>query len=322
MRGYIGRTGALVGLAVLLALGGCGDPDAANVSAPPEESLPLVQETPVPVEDFLVIETDPIPTPTPEPVKITGRMVEGLPVEETWFADAVFLGDSRTDGLRLYSGIKSASFISYKGLSVFTIDEKECIDMGGGKLGTVLEALERQPYAKVYVMLGINELGYSNLEKFKTSYLDLVAQIKTIQPDADIYIQTVIPVNEQVGKTKGMSAHITNDRVRKFNAIIEEVAAESDVALVDVAEPFWNEEGMLPAELCSDGVHLKRKGYQDWFAYLMTHTGTTEPVPVETEPVEETPAPPAETAAPAPTPVVTAPVAATPAPQVTPVPTP
>ena len=77
-----------------------------------------------------------------------------------YFADALFIGDSRTDGLRLYSGIKGADFYCYKGLTVFEMDDRAVVELDGGKY-TVEQALEKGPqYAKIYISLGINELGY------------------------------------------------------------------------------------------------------------------------------------------------------------------
>ena len=60
-----------------------------------------------------------------EPAVPVGLVGKGESVADEWFADAVFLGNSLTDGLELYSGIKNASFISHQGLSVFNIASKE-----------------------------------------------------------------------------------------------------------------------------------------------------------------------------------------------------
>ena len=312
-------------LALAVSLTGCGGEPKAQETAPsqpvetatqqPEETAP-VEVSPSPAVEE--VEQTPEPSPTEElppeptgPLPIVGLMTEGEPVEEEWFADAAFVGDSRTDGLRLYSGIKGASFFSYKGLSVFNIDDQECIPLDGGRV-TALDALSREQYEKVYIMLGINELGYKDIDAFRQAYSDLVAAVKESQPEADIYLQLQPPVNETVAVKKGMSAHITNERVLLFNAEIEKVAEEHETALVDVWEALVTEAGDLPAEVTSDGVHMKPSGYKVWYDYLRRHTGTTEPVqeeePTENEePVE--PVTPEESQTPAPsqepTPVVT-----------------
>ena len=296
----------IIAAALVMAalLSGCGGGDAqdsgANAGPAHTETVPVVT---APAETKGTEETDggteltalPSETPEPEePERLSGRMPLGEPVEESWFADAVFLGDSRTDGLQLYSGIKGTTFFSYQGLSVFTIDDKECIELEDGETVTVVEALSRGTYAKVYVMLGINELGYRDTNAFKQAYLDLVDAIRESQPDADIYLQTQPPVNETVAAQKGMSEYINNERIQLFNDLIAQVAEEKETALVDVWEAYDKEDGGMPADLTSDGVHMKRAGYVIWYDYLKTHTGTTPPVAE----VQQTPAA-QESAAPA-----------------------
>lgn len=224
--------------------------------------------------------SDPEPTDSPDvssspsarPSAPAGAVPEGEDVGNDWFADAVFLGDSRTDGLRLYSGIKGAAFICHTGLSVFTIGKNACIkDESGAKI-TAMDALAKQQYAKVYLMLGVNELGYTTTS-FLNSYTELVGQIKELQPGAAIYLQTLIPINEPIAYANGTNRAINNEKLKEFNQVITHVAQEEGVFLVDVDVPFWSAEGCLAAENTGDGVHLTRAGYEAWFAYLRTHTG-------------------------------------------------
>jgi len=327
-------------LALSLLLAGCGGEPQAESSQPAEPTPPqsqTVEASPSPEVSPSAQQTEetdekstepqpteslpPEPTEPPESAPIVGLMPEGEPVEEEWFADAAFVGDSRTDGLKLYSGIKGASFFSYKGLSVFNIDDQECIPLDGGRV-TALDALSRNQYEKVFIMLGINELGYKDTDAFRQAYSDLVAAVKETQPEADIYIQLQPPVNEAVASKSGMSAHITNERVLMFNEEITKVSEEHETALVDVWEALVTEEGELPAEITNDGVHMKVGGYKIWYDYLRSHTGTTEPVEENEEAAEggepavtqtpETDPKPGETPAPVISPEVTAPVTPTP----------
>ena len=211
-------------------------------------------------------------SPIARPSAPSGPVPEGEDVGNDWFADAVFLGDSRTDGLRLYSGIKGATFICHTGLSVFTIGKNACIKDEDGEKITAMDALAKQQYAKVYLMLGVNELGYTTTS-FLKSYTELVEQIKALQPGAAIYLQTLIPINETIAYSNGTNRGINNAKLKEFNEVITHVAQEEGVFLVDVDAPFWSEEGCLAAENTGDGVHLTRAGYEAWYAYLRTHTG-------------------------------------------------
>lgn len=279
--------------------------DPSPSSPSPSAAEPSPTATPDASATSDVSPSPEVPTSSPEPspqpdLPPSGRMVLSEPVEDGWFADAVFVGDSRTDGLMLYSGIKSPTFISHQGLSVFNIGTQESIERDGEKV-TALTALGEQQWAKVYLMLGVNELGYP-VSSFEKSYGELVDQIREIQPDATIYLQTLMPVNEPMAHGRGTSTAITNEKVRAFNEVICRVAEEKQTALVDVAEIFWTDEGCIAPENTSDGVHLTRKGYVAWYEYLKSHTGTTEPVP-EPEVPDVTPSPePSPSAEPSPEP--------------------
>jgi len=295
-------------LALGLFLTGCGDSGDAtqtgnsqpSVSTPPATTSadPTATTSNDPVTPTNTPDVTAQPTPSkptdepqpPEPLPIVGLMPEGEAVEEEWFADAAFVGDSRTDGLKLYSGIKGASFYSYKGLSVFNILSSECITLEEEKV-TAIEALSREQYKKVYIMLGINEIGYPSVDSFRNGYSELVAAVKECQPEADIYLQLQPPVNEELAKKSGLSSSITNERVKLFNDAITAVSEEHETALVNVWESLANEEGSMPAELTSDGVHMRSQGYKTWYAYLRSHTGTTLLVEKEPETEPETPDP-------------------------------
>ena len=86
---------------------------------------------------------------------------EGEAVDDSWFEDAVFLGDSRTEGLQLYSGITTGTFFWEWGMSVFKVDDTghRKVVVNGEKM-TLMEALSTGTWNKVYIMLGINDLGY------------------------------------------------------------------------------------------------------------------------------------------------------------------
>ena len=257
-----------------------GSPTLPTESTGPQPSesaspRPSQSEAPSPPES-----TSPEPSDPPvefQPPADGSAVAQGEDVGSDWFSDAVFLGDSRTDGLRLYSGIKGAAFICHTGLSVFTIGKNACIkDESGAKI-TAMDALAKQQYAKVYLMLGVNELGYTTTS-FLNSYTELVGQIKELQPGAAIYLQTLIPINEPIAYANGTNRAINNEKLKEFNQVITHVAQEEGVFLVDVDVPFWSAEGCLAAENTGDGVHLTRAGYEAWFAYLRTHTGDVSSV--------------------------------------------
>ncbi len=259
-------------LLLLLILTGCEYQMAWYKEIAPK-TLPQVTATPGPVPSPVPVPTPtPTPEPTPPPYDYTAPVPESEAVSEEWFADAVFIGDSRTDGLRLYSGIRGVDFICYKGLTIFEVhNDKKVILTPAGKIGS-LEALAKKQYAKVYISLGVNELGYYDDEWFTDTYRAVVDKVRELQPNADIYLQTLIPVSTVECRRLGHPEYFNNERVAAYNAIIEAIAAEKEVYRLDVKDAMVDETGELPEELCTDGIHFVRSGYQMWYEYLKTHT--------------------------------------------------
>ncbi len=250
-----------------LFLSGCSATGVERQTPPPVSPTPAPTATPTPTPA-------PTPTPTPEPTlppyDYAQPAPETDPVEDAWFQDAVFVGDSRTDGLRLYGGVKGADFICYKGLTAFEFDNKACIERDGKKV-TALEALSEKTYGKVYVMLGLNELGYST-EEFAKGYATLIDQVRQAQPNAVLYFQSVVPVNPQKCQEKKQPYYISNEKVAQFNAEITRLAEEKQVVFLNVADGLTDEDGILPYDSTSDGVHFSKDWYRTWFSYVKNHT--------------------------------------------------
>ena len=254
---------------------GSGPAQSAEAQSPEApRTLPSASPTP---------EATPTPTPTPEPtptpvpaLDFTQPVPESEEVEMEYFSDALFIGDSRTDGLRLYSGIQGADFYCYKGLTIFEVDERKIVELNGNSY-SVVEALEKGPqYAKIYISLGVNELGYYNDDAYHQAFSEFLDTVKALQPNAIIYLENLVPVNPQKCAEYKQPSYVNNDRVAAYNAIYPQLATEHQVALLDVASALSDENGILPADATADGVHFTKAWYQKWLAYLMNHTVSPE----------------------------------------------
>ena len=112
-----------------------------------------------------------------------------------YFADALFIGDSRTDGLRLYSGrIKGADFA--QGLTVFEMDDRAVVELDGGKY-TVEQARRRGPNTpkSTYPWASMN--WDILMMRRSTRPGDFLKQVKASQPGAVVYLENLVPVNAE-----------------------------------------------------------------------------------------------------------------------------
>ena len=90
---------------------------------------------------------------------------ESQAVDAGWYDDAVFLGDSRLDGFRLYAGPSGATYFTEAGAKALSIQEKNTERLADGSKVPMLKALEGKTFSKVYLNLGMNNLGDYDLQK-------------------------------------------------------------------------------------------------------------------------------------------------------------
>lgn len=223
-----------------------------------------VEETPEEETPVEAVEED------SRPVYVYGEAVPmSEPVSSDYFGDAVIIGDSRCQGLMAFGGMSGANYTGL-GLSVYNLWEKGYISYGNSEL-TVLKALETQSFAKVYIGLGINSVGYPSMEKFYSNYSAFIDEIRLRQPEAVIYVQNIIPLNEPILQARGSGDYFNNNNVQLFNSYIQTIAQEKDLYYLDLYSFFLDENGQLPPEAGGDGIHLNAQYAKIWAEYLHCH---------------------------------------------------
>lgn len=186
-------------------------------------------------------------------------------IEKDNFSDAVFIGDSRTEGLQINTGLTTARFLAAKGLMVDTALKNNVIKLKNGSRGTVIDGLKEGTYNRVYVMFGMNELGWPYLDVFTSRYEKLITEIKKVQPNATIYVQSILPVSK--AKSDKDSIY-NNENISKFNKAIKDMANKNGYIYLDVASAVEDSNSALPSNASSDGVHLNKEYSQKWLNYL------------------------------------------------------
>lgn len=191
-------------------------------------------------------------------------------VENSYFDDAVFIGDSRTEGFILYTGLTNAISYTNKGLTVDTVFTKPVINKNGDKI-SVMDALRQTDFSKVYIMLGINETGWPYNNIFIEKYEKIIDEIKAINPDATIYVEEILPVTDKVSQTH---SYVKNEKIKEYNALIRQMAEEKKIYYIDTGKAVADTNGSLPENAAIDGIHLKKSYCEKWLEYLKTHTVT------------------------------------------------
>lgn len=270
-------------MAVLLSPVGPGKAVKSPVSEPepPEVMTPQTPKRPAPkrqpgkmpeqaVSDPPAEEAAAAPVQEPAEQEAAWAPVpESEAVEDTYFQNVVFLGDSRTEGFSLYSGLKEGKYFYSVGATVESVFSKNVWTMADGSKVPLLDAVAKEPCGKIYVMLGVNELGWVKVETFQNQYAKVIDRLREDHPDAQIVLQSILPVS---AKQDAKKTYVNNARIQTYNEAIMALAEEKDCAYVNVAEAVTGEDGCLRPELTFDGVHLNTQGCRIWLDYLRTHS--------------------------------------------------
>lgn len=193
-------------------------------------------------------------------------------VEKDYFDDAVFIGDSRTVGMQDYSGLDNAAFFAKTGMNVYEILEDKFIK-DGGKDVSVSDMLKKKSYKKIYLMIGINELGTGNTATFQKAYARVLEKFRKWQPNAVIYIQGIIPVSKKKAQSDGI---FNNVNINDKNVAIAQLADGKHIFYLDVSEKLVDKHGFLREDYTFDDVHMYAQNYKLWTDYLMQHAVVRE----------------------------------------------
>ena len=160
--------------------------------------------------------------------------------------DVVFFGDSETAGGNFQKAFPEVNSIN---LGYIGEDVK-------GMLRRVAAIKVVKP-KKVFLMAGINGLQQQSLSDFEYWYAALVDAIQREVPEAELYIESILPVT-------GYSDYCDNEKIRDANAILQRMAEERGLTYVDIYGAYAK-DGALPNAMSYDGLHMTEEAYDLWY---------------------------------------------------------
>lgn len=177
-------------------------------------------------------------------------LFEKLPVTSS---DIVFLGNSITNGAE-WSELFRNPHVKNRGISG---------DIAEGvydRLGVITEGRPK----KIFLLIGINDVARGTAADTIVRRIEkIVRRIKEETPRTRIYIQSLLPVNDQFGKFGGHTSrgNVVLDVNRKLVLLAEKEA----VTYIDLYSHFKNEnDEKLNPRYTNDGLHLLGNGYMLW----------------------------------------------------------
>ena len=158
--------------------------------------------------------------------------------------DVVMLGDSITEG--------------GDWATLFPRTQVHNHGIGGDDTVGVLRRLDlvtRAQPAKVFLMIGTNDLGKGTLtiDEIVANVEEIVTRIRIENPTSELYVQSVLP-----------RWHTRTDDLRRLNDGIESVARANDATWIDLRPLFDQGDGTMDLDLAPDALHPNAEGYRRW----------------------------------------------------------
>jgi lysophospholipase L1-like esterase len=166
--------------------------------------------------------------------------------------EIVFLGNSITD-TNEWSEMFGNPRIKNRGISG---------DITFGVLARLDEVLSSKP-KKIFLMIGINDIARNIPDSIIIQNIRrIAAMIKERSPQTLLYIQSILPTNEDFTQFKNhqnKKEHITN-----CNAQLETFCRSAGWVYVDLYSRMTDASGKLHTAYTNDGLHLTAAGYAVW----------------------------------------------------------
>lgn len=238
--------------------------DASSQIIKDESSLPQIDSSAASTESSSQGE------PVQEPVDANAHPYSVAKDESDDLSDALFIGDSRTVGLFNNCDRPKATFYCGIGLNIQTAFENRIIKLDNGNMGTVIEAIAQgHKFGRVYINFGTNEMGWPYYDSFINYYSQLVENIRKYSPDAKIYCESILPVT---ASRDAQGDAINNTNVKALNEYIKQFADSNGLIYLACDTAVMGQDGKLPEEASTDGVHLSIEYCKYWLNYIIDET--------------------------------------------------
>ena len=176
-------------------------------------------------------------------------LFEQLPITKS---DIVFLGNSLTDGAE-WNELLGNRHIKNRGIVG---------DIVQGYIDRLDPILTGKP-KKIFIMGGVNDISHDvDADSIARVTEKLIILIKQASPRTKIYLQSLLPFNNDVRMWK-----LLKDRehvVREANVLLEQVAQQQGVTWINLYPLMVDGDGKLKREYTNDGLHLMGQAYLVW----------------------------------------------------------
>lgn len=257
-------------------------------TATPEPTMAVPQNLPTMSPDYQVV------SGIPDTVQALG-LPESARADDSYFNNTVFVGDSVSEKLKYFvtnerkdnptllgdaKFLTAPSFSARNALKDVTADSLHPTYQG--EKMKLEDVIAKMGVDKVYIMLGLNDVGIHGPDKSAENMMKLLGLIREKSPHVQIFVQSATP---RLAGDKPTTEELFEYNLKMYGYILQQ--ADPNIHYVDVAHVVRDDQGKLPMDYCSDAdgmaLHFNNAACRIWVDYLYNHAlvpgvGTTNAV--------------------------------------------
>ena len=265
---------------------GCGTSDTQSTT---EEVTQATEEQTTEATSEEVTETQEETTEEAEKVSVSEESpvtYEYTQVDDSYFNDAVFIGDSISYGFELYVTEKRANgetvlgeakfltsgSLSY-GNSLWDVSDESVHPTYNGEKMKLEDAIAQIKPGKIFILLGTNDVALYGVEQTIANADTEISRMLEASPGAEIFIMSTTPKYSPA--ESNVDGALNNADIDALNVAMRQFAVEKGYNFMNIAPLFKDETGGLAADYCSDkegmGIHFTSAAYDIWLDFLYSY---------------------------------------------------
>lgn len=207
-------------------------------------------------------------------------------VDDSYFNDAVFIGDSISYGFELYVTEKRANgetvlgeaqfltsgSLSY-GNSLWDVSDESVHPTYNGEKMKLEDAIAQIKPGKIFILLGTNDVALYGVEQTVANADTEISRMLEASPGAEIFIMSTTPKYSPA--ESNVDGALNNADIDALNVAMRQFAVEKGYNFMNIAPLFKDETGGLAADYCSDkegmGIHFTSAAYDIWLNFLYSY---------------------------------------------------
>ncbi len=191
-------------------------------------------------------------------------------IEESYYDDTLFAGDSRMGALYLYGTHPTAEVEYVTSLNLMLIQTMKVDERDDG--ATLYDVLSTTSKNNIYLLFGINGIRNKTFDPWAEQYQSILTMLRENNPNVNIYI--ILAYHPDY--ISGLTDEQLSVQIQDLNEHMLVLAHKNYCYYLNPDYALSGADGKIVPEYVADGLHLQPTGTHILEDYIATHVVRSE----------------------------------------------